>query len=282
MVPCSRCHRYPDADEAPFQHCARCKSRHYCSKECQSNDWKLHKTECRSLTKGETVPDRTPLAASENVGSDTPAAPDADTIFYLKTSKPHLKDVSISGPYYPLDATIEQIRSRLVQDKSVYGMSTFEELLRDVSIDGVTKVQAPLPDGDVMTLEICREKNAWVAAFLRGCQPNTPRPVYIVLQVIPHPDFVEGRMGDGINSEFVPVVDSDIIATFTSKDAANHAARNLLETWKRETACQGDIVPQPSGLIAGFIATPDGLPQKIVEVRFEDGKRTFADGSTRY
>jgi hypothetical protein len=34
---------------------------------------------------------------------------DAETIYYLETSTPHTYDISVSGPYYPLDTIIPQV-----------------------------------------------------------------------------------------------------------------------------------------------------------------------------
>lgn len=39
---CSHCHK----QGGDFKKCARCKYTRYCSRECQSADWKKHKTEC--------------------------------------------------------------------------------------------------------------------------------------------------------------------------------------------------------------------------------------------
>lgn len=47
--------------------------------------------------------------------------PDPDTFYYLKTAKPHIHDISISGPYYPFDNIVEQIRYRLTLERSQWG-----------------------------------------------------------------------------------------------------------------------------------------------------------------
>ena len=31
--------------------CSRCKSKHYCSRECQKNDWSNHKSDCKTPAK---------------------------------------------------------------------------------------------------------------------------------------------------------------------------------------------------------------------------------------
>lgn len=42
---CVHCSKMP-SDNKPFSICSVCKLSHYCSKECQKNDWSLHKSQC--------------------------------------------------------------------------------------------------------------------------------------------------------------------------------------------------------------------------------------------
>jgi hypothetical protein len=44
---CRKCNKKEDVGSA-FKVCGRCKTSRYCSKECQSADWPLHKTQCES------------------------------------------------------------------------------------------------------------------------------------------------------------------------------------------------------------------------------------------
>ena len=43
---CSGCHRRAAEDEE-FKCCSRCKQAYYCSKDCQVNNWKIHKANCK-------------------------------------------------------------------------------------------------------------------------------------------------------------------------------------------------------------------------------------------
>lgn len=45
-------------------------------------------------------------ASDERDGSNNR---DAETVYYLETSTPHTYDISVSGPYYPLDTIIPQV-----------------------------------------------------------------------------------------------------------------------------------------------------------------------------
>ena len=58
---CGNCER----EEGPekFKQCARCNTIRYCSKECQSKHWKIHKTACRQITT-ELVPTTAATQAS--------------------------------------------------------------------------------------------------------------------------------------------------------------------------------------------------------------------------
>ena len=56
MFKCSSCDKYL-VGETKRLICAECKIEYYCSKECQMNHWKEHKSDCASLVenfKGES------------------------------------------------------------------------------------------------------------------------------------------------------------------------------------------------------------------------------------
>jgi hypothetical protein len=48
-------------------------------------------------------------SASASSDGDHSGNRDAETIYYLETSTPHTYDISVSGPYYPLDTIIPQV-----------------------------------------------------------------------------------------------------------------------------------------------------------------------------
>ncbi|TID25971.1 ASTRA-associated protein 1 [Venturia nashicola] len=44
---CGGCGVWEEVDQPRFSRCMRCKSKHYCSKDCQKNDWTTHKGLCK-------------------------------------------------------------------------------------------------------------------------------------------------------------------------------------------------------------------------------------------
>jgi hypothetical protein len=122
---CARCHQTQDQLAEPMKRCTGCRSVLYCSRDCQKLAWKTHKPTCRTVQPGETPPvhsnrttmsmnymDFQKLAGGESSASDngnSSGSRDAETIYYLETSTPHVYDISVSGPYYPLDTIIPQV-----------------------------------------------------------------------------------------------------------------------------------------------------------------------------
>lgn len=124
---CARCHRTQTQLAEPMKRCTGCRSVLYCSRECQKLAWKTHKPSCRTTQPGETPPvhnNRTTMSMSyadfQKIGGGESSASasderdgssnrDAETVYYLETSTPHTYDISVSGPYYPLDTIIPQV-----------------------------------------------------------------------------------------------------------------------------------------------------------------------------
>lgn len=205
---------------------------------------------------------------------------DPDILYYLKTSKPHIGDITISGPYYPIDNMIEQIRWRLSQENSPQGSRTFEELLEAPGIGGIEHLNAPLPDGEVMRLQIQRERNAEVAAALRGRAPGTPLSTYKVYETVPDPSTHDANYEH--EEDFVPLREANIHATFTTKEAATRSATDLVKEWERRWPdCRGTTMMQ-DGLLAGGLVGPDREMRRMFQVMHDDGRKQYADGSVGY
>lgn len=123
---CARCHVSEHDLGIKMKQCARCRSVYYCGVGCQTEAWESHRTTCRDRASRVT----TRLTWSELSGwrldgdaiyhpetqsatmptTDLSRSTDGpDTLYYLETSVPHLYDISISGPYYPLDTIVSQI-----------------------------------------------------------------------------------------------------------------------------------------------------------------------------
>jgi hypothetical protein len=122
---CARCHQTQEQLDEPMKRCTGCRSVLYCSRDCQKLAWKTHKSACRAVQAGEAPPEhnnRTTMSMNFNDFSklakeqtsatddgDSSSSNDAETIYYLETSTPHTHDISVSGPYFPLDSIIRQV-----------------------------------------------------------------------------------------------------------------------------------------------------------------------------
>lgn len=138
---CFRCQRHPGPDGEPLKRCGRCRARHYCSTECQRNDWANHKNECSILAAGGQAPTRERTTMRLNWPL-TGARPDPDVIYYLKTTKPHVQDVSISGPFYPLSDVELQLRNRMTMERSTGG-PTLDDLILSGGLPSMEHFNAP-------------------------------------------------------------------------------------------------------------------------------------------
>ena len=134
-----------------------------------------------------------------------------------------------------------------------------------------------------MTLWICPEKNAQVANALRNRASNQPVVVYYVHYITPDPEFDGPDDDDDDDPEYVPAIDAAIHATFLSKEAANASAGELLARWKREKiGLDTGSLPQLGDLQAGYVLGANGRIKRILQVRSDDGKKMFSDGTIGY
>jgi hypothetical protein len=146
-------------------------------------------------------------------GEDEPIpGPDPDTVYYTKTSLPYVLDVSIVGPFYPLQKMVEHIQSRCGKEGSLPALRILKKTMEDVGIVSLEHLIAPLPGGGNMMIEVVREKNIEVAAFLRNCPPGTPRPVFTILKQTPHPELAKIMAGSW-PFEHVPTLDFELVKT---------------------------------------------------------------------
>ncbi|KXT07876.1 hypothetical protein AC579_5155 [Pseudocercospora musae] len=54
-----------------LKRCAKCRSVHYCNRECQTSHWKIHKKECSRLASGNTAATRTADGGRNTAGGFT-------------------------------------------------------------------------------------------------------------------------------------------------------------------------------------------------------------------
>ncbi|KAF2256980.1 hypothetical protein BU26DRAFT_575369 [Trematosphaeria pertusa] len=281
---CAWCQRSPAKVGHALQKCGRCKMLYYCQKVCQEADWKHHKEECRIISQTGTIPPnafmRALITSLKPALVDEVNASSVDTITYLKTSITKLQDISISGPFYPLDAIVEQIKGRLTEEVCFTGLANFEKDLGTSGIASLQEIKVALPEGLHMTIEVCRMKNPEVAAFLRRSPPNAPRPVYTVCAHIPDPtlpDLSPQHWG----GSFMPLFDAEVLGTFLEKKAANECGREVVKKWKEsEPGRKGVYTIGQDGMMAGRLIVPDGRTYQIVSVRMDDGRKKYSDGRT--
>lgn len=140
--------------------------------------------------------------------------PPTDTIYYLRTSTPHLHDLSLIGPFHVLDAMVPSLRAKL-RDESPAGLQMLDEMMAASRISAFEHINAPLPGlgNHKMRIELIREKNPEVLAILPG-------PVWLV--VISEP-LQGAQLGP------IPKLKSQRFhGTFISAEKAKEAARELL------------------------------------------------------
>ena len=136
------------------------------------------------------------------------------------------------------------MKGRLTSEGSTEGLHALKEIVRTTPARSIQHLNAPLPSGHVMTLQICPEKNAQVANALRNPASDQPVATYSVYYMTPDPDFDDSDDDDDNGPEYVPVVDAAIHATFLSKEAANASAGE---------DCIGYGEPPPAGRLAGWV-----------------------------
>jgi hypothetical protein len=198
--------------------------------------------------------------------------PDPDTVYYTKTSLPHVLDVSVAGPFWPIEAMGEHIQSRCSKERSLPALRKLNEVVESIGFVSLQHIIAQLPGGEQMTIEVVREKNPDVAGFLRSCPRGTPRPVYTIFKRVPHPEVQQITAGSW-PFDYIPTLDMEILKTFLSKEKANEEAGRILGSWKAETQ-SGDKVHggMHSGLFLGQLCGPNQVTKQILRVHMDDGK----------
>jgi hypothetical protein len=196
--------------------------------------------------------------------------PDPDVIYYLKTSKPHMLDVSISGPFYPLEEVFNQLHTRMEMEESTGG-DMLDDLVFSGAFPNVEHFTAPLPDGNIMKFQLLRERNRDVVRAL-------PCKVWNI--TIASPNLSVGDSGPG--SPYPPVEDMQLRGTFLTSQAANIEAERVLRELKAEEG--RTAVVQKSyrdGLVEGFMMSGRGATAraKVVQVRYDDGQIQQVDRS---
>jgi hypothetical protein len=183
---------------------------------------------------------------------------DPDVIYYLKTSRPHLKDTSISGPFYPLNTIYEQMFSHLARERSTDGEQTLNEIISTGGIGMLQHLNAPTADGNILRFEILREKNAEIARILPGEVWN------ILVGTREQSDLHHLEPND---------VELEIRGTFRTREAANEGAEGVLQRLKEDAGPDSRILRvDKDGLVGGSVWYRGIRTIQIVECRHETGQ----------
>ncbi|GAB7332086.1 hypothetical protein MBLNU13_g03973t1 [Cladosporium sp. NU13] len=107
--------------------------------------------------------------SSGSASNNASSSDDAETIYFLETSTPHLYDISVSGPYYPLDAIIPQVLRN-------FGEACLHEFIRDGHVVGFERITSPINNNPnkTKTIRLAREHNPTLASRL-------PSPAWVIM-----------------------------------------------------------------------------------------------------
>lgn len=228
---CTSCQTQQYELAEPLKKCTRCRSQRYCSRNCQEADWPRHKLICEERPAGEADP---PMKASLsfNMGSQLgrPREDLSGIIYYLRTSQPHIHDVTISGPYYPIGMIRPQMLQKLGETSHAAFMYFHEAFPDDTAGEGPIgltnwgRLIGPLDNNPRHTIkvELLTEHNPAIAATL-------PRPCYRIM-------FSKCKQLPGTKTEqfrrvfgYGPLKDMEIHGAFLDRDKAEAAARRVLK-----------------------------------------------------
>ncbi|KAK4620023.1 hypothetical protein CLAFUW4_11244 [Fulvia fulva] len=185
----------------------------------------------------------------------------SDTIYYLKTSTPHIHDIAVSGPYHDLESVHAQASHNFGSECSP-GRSALEDFVRDGRHMAFEHIASPI-NGDpnrIKKTTLLRRQDAHLAAKL-------PCPVWNV--VVSEVDSELKASGWAERNQMVPMKDMEIRQSYESEVAAKEKAREILqELVSSNEGCTSRIMRQ-TPFQAGVL---DGQgPRFVVEVRYDGG-----------
>lgn len=218
--------------------------------------------------------------------------PEPDTLYYLKTTIPHIGNISLCGPFFPPDTIARQIRVGLITERSVPGLGYFQYLwsLDHCHIQAVERFEAALPNGGEIQFEIVRHQKADVAAFVRNCPAGEPMPLYEVRVGTFHPDFSANEEKWKEEHPGLPpaLSEHNLHGVFLTEDEASKAAWEVVHQWdkKKIPGSEGRAeVNDDTGMIVRASFYQQGVQTDYVCVNgrdaneFIDIRVTMKDGS---
>ena len=198
--------------------------------------------------------------------TDGPAPQDnQDTIYYLRTSTPHLHDISVSGPYKDLNEVYHQANHNFGTECEP-GQNALQEFVRDGRPIGFMHISSPI-DGDpnrIRRIELIRRTDAEIAA-------RFPCPVWNV--VVSEPLLTAAGKPHPGPFDSVAMKSMDVHGSYLTKPAAMAAAQTALEDLlRRSPGCTIHPVSSTLELPTGAIIGPQNQSMEwIVHVRYDSG-----------
>ncbi|KAF2870068.1 hypothetical protein BDV95DRAFT_72355 [Massariosphaeria phaeospora] len=237
------CGASPSANEFALKLCGGCRSRRYCSKECQRQDWKIHKQDCKDFAKCSPITsslDATSQSMADYVFTRSAAnltlAQDENTLFYIRRIRPWLKvQDEIIGPIWPIDVGLVETIKTVVHLKPDEGQGLFQHMTRFVEhaigyLDTpahvaelhVPVIVQPGNTHKLMILKIDMETNPSVVARLKKTSVHETVKLFRVYK---------NRMRSGIIHGFMNVDHEEQLGTYLTEKDANRHYVEVAESW---------------------------------------------------
>ncbi len=155
-----------------------------------------------------------------------PMQADNGSIYYLRTETPHLRSISVSGPYHRIEDLAQRMR-RDFGSACPSGQTTVDDLLADGRLTGTAHVGASIRN-DQNRIKRCRiiAKNDPVM------KARLPCPVWYVVLAEPHISSMQRMNADAAiaGNAAVPLTDLGVHGTYASEPEAITAARLAADT----------------------------------------------------
>jgi hypothetical protein len=111
---CAFCHRTARELGAGFSVIQKIKPVQYCSEECRANSWAKLEPHYHKASYGQVIALQCTQVTDESHPNAHPSwkkVRKEDMIYYVETWIPHLYEIKITGPFFPLNATYAQLES---------------------------------------------------------------------------------------------------------------------------------------------------------------------------
>lgn len=193
-------------------------------------------------------------------------------IYYLKTSTPHLHDITIWGPFETIEAVAAQMH-RSFGSECPDGHKTVDQLLADNQLIFVGHVSSPINNdlNKIKTCRILKENNP-------GMKKLLPGPSWRVFSMDVDTDALEQTSATASFVERRAVRDADIQGTFASEEAAIERAKQTAKAVARSVENGSVLVlgHEHHGSVGKFVAGRPPFTSGLltfVGIKYNDGGR---------